>query len=136
MTDHAIIHGDLDSLTSEDYGENVIPVRVEPPFVQNLAVLLSFLRANPSLADTVYLITNSAAALNVRVITDENVTVLQLWASYLTEVSSSAHRYTGGVDGEVHGLLDGAHVSIVGIIPDDSVPAEAGDHEWTLEVES
>ncbi len=128
---HELIEGDL---LADEFAENVVPVRTETQFVQSLAVLLSFLRANPSLADTVYLITNSANHLTIRVLTGGDLTLLQLWATYLTEVSSTAHRYQGGVDGEVHGLLDGAHVSIVGIIPADSVPEGTGDHEWTLEV--
>lgn len=141
----AIIHGDLNSIAEaspeapevpadvDEFGENVVPVFIEAPFVDGLTVLLTTLRHNPALTETVSHITPSRLThLDIRVLTGWEVTVLQLWALLLTDVSVSAYRYEHGVDGEISGLLDDVRVRIVGLIPGDSVPEGAGAHEWTL----
>lgn len=132
-----IIHGDLESAPEDVFAETVVPLLPEVPFADNLAVLVKALRRNPELAETIYHVCPSLPnQLDIRVFTGMGVTVLELWALLLTDVSTSAYRYEKGVDGEISGEMDGVRVRIVGLIPEDSVPEGAGAHEWTLPEES
>lgn len=117
----------------DEYAEDLIPVIHHAPFVEALPVLAKTLRENPSLVETIWDVTPSLSShLNMRVLTDRDEAVLELWALLLTDVSTTAYRYDESVDGEVSGLLDGVRVRIVGLIPGDAIPEGAGQHEWTL----
>lgn len=121
MSSHALIHGDLN------------PQLPKTPFADNLTVLAKALRHNTSLAETIYQVCPALEnELSIRVFTGAGVTVLELWALLLTDVSTSAWRYKDGVDGEISGLLGDVRVRIVGLIPGDAVPEGSGAHEWTL----
>lgn len=135
MTKHVLIHGDLSSLQPDEdvFAETLVPQLPTVPFADNLAVLAKALRDNTSLAETIYHVCPGAEnELSIRVFTGAGVTVLELWALLLTDITTSAWRYKEGVDGEISGVLDGVKVTIVGLIPSDSVPAEPGFHEWAL----
>lgn len=121
----------------DDYAEDLIPDLIRAPFVQGLTVLLKVLRENPSLVETVSRVVRSQSNdIELQVFTDWDVTVLQMWALLLTDVSTVAYRYDGAVHGEISGLLDGVRVRIVGAIPSESIPEGLGQHEWTLPEET
>jgi hypothetical protein len=136
MSQHAIIHGNLDSFAepAEDvFAETLVPQLPEVPFLDNLASLVTALRSSTELVETIDTIRPALPnELYIRVFTGMGETVLELWALLLTDVTTSAYRYEQGVDGEICGLLGGVRVKIVGLIPSDSVPEGVGDHEWTL----
>ena len=132
MTKHVLIHGDL-TQPEDVFAETLVPHLPAVPFADNLAVLAKALRHNTSLAETIYHVCPAGEnELSIRVFTGMGITVLELWALLLTDITTSAYRYAEGVDGEVCGVLDGVKVKIVGLIPSDSVPGEPGLHEWTL----
>lgn len=117
----------------DDYAEDMTPQFCEAPFVEGLTVLLKVLRENPSLVETISRVVQSRSShLELQVFTDWDVTVLQMWALLLEDVSTVAYRYDDAVHGEISGLLNGARVRIVGAIPGDSIPEGSGQHEWTL----
>lgn len=118
----------------DEFAENVAPELQVAPFVEGLTVLLKVLRGNPSLVETISRIVQSRSShLELQVYTDWEVTVLQLWALLLTDVSTVAYRYDDAVHGEISGLLNGVRVRIVGAIPGDAVPEGSGQHEWALQ---
>lgn len=121
----------------DDYAEDLIPDLIRAPFVQGLTVLLKVLRENPSLVETVARVVHSRSNdIELQVYTDWDVTVLQVWALLLTDVSTVAYRYDDAVHGEISGLLNGVRVRIVGAIPAESIPEGSGQHEWTLPQET
>lgn len=142
MTGHMIGHLDdaggsemtaVAEAETDEFAENVVPQIHEAPFVEGLSVLLKVLRDNTSLVETISRIVQTRSShLELQVFTDWEVTVLQLWALLLSDVSTVAYRYDDAVHGEISGLLNGVRVRIVGAIPGDSVPEGSGQHEWTL----
>lgn len=131
------IHGDLSPLTEaaeeDEFAENLIPVRVEAPFIRGLAALLQALRANPSLVETVsHLARTSSEDFELRLYSEWDETALRLWALLLTDTTTSAERLGSSVYGEITGRLGNAPVRIVGLISTDSVPDTQGVHKWAL----